>query len=142
MRLKNKYIRTITCAFLLTSSYVSADSGAVSFSSKETFDDEAFGVQVAIDKDLAIIGTFENNYKGAVYVYRYINGSWDNILRLQPDDLSSWDGFGAQLDLDASSQTIVIGALWQDQMLPSGDVLNDAGAAYVYQLPVVHLVNS
>ncbi len=138
MEIKYKSLINLGCVLLLSSAHVAASSSNPFFSSKligsSAADGDLFGAHLALDGDLAVIGSPRDDDKGAAFVYHYANGSWTELLKLQPTDLGEDDGYGWAVDVDASSQTVVVGALWQDEQLPGGSVIQDTGAVYAYQL--------
>ncbi|NUM77446.1 VCBS repeat-containing protein [candidate division KSB1 bacterium] len=91
----------------------------------------AFGYSVAISGSRALIGAiidFESDrVAGAAYVFQRNNTNWMLVSKLVPDDVTSGDGFCYAVALDGKKG--IVGAAFDD------DNGNNAGAAYVYQLP-------
>lgn len=101
-------------------------SGVWSFSQKIEPDDaigsSSFGYRVAISGDyLTISAPYDDNFKGAVYVY-YLSGTWQKVAKLIGSDSISFDNFGRSLDFDY--KTVVIGCYNS-----AGDT---RGAVYVF----------
>ncbi len=89
---------------------------------------DRFGKSVALDGDTAIVGAYLSNVgsteKGAAYVFREIDGVWQQIAKLVANDGSEDDRFGWSVSL--SGNTAIVGAYRSD----SGGL--DSGAAYVF----------
>ncbi|MFZ0544068.1 MAG: FG-GAP repeat protein [Candidatus Promineifilaceae bacterium] len=99
-------------------------------------DGDAFGWQVAISGDTAVVGApYENGgpgdpfpYAGAAYVFERNEGginNWGQVTRLTPDTIDSNRYFGYPVAIGGN--TIVVGAGNEDSG-PDG-----AGAAYVFE---------
>jgi hypothetical protein len=65
---------------------------------------------------------------GAVYIYTYSNGSWDDGVRIGAPTQSgtSDQEFGYSVDMNSNGTKVVVGSRYGDEGA------NDAGAAYVY----------
>lgn len=79
------------------------------------FKDNAFGHSVAMSPDgryLVVGAPRENEYRGAVYIYRrnILSDEYQFIQRLSPDTLEIGDCFGASVSLGWAAMTIVVGA--------------------------------
>ena len=105
-------------------------------------DGDKFGLSVAMDGDLLVVGTpgedlDENNqnyldWAGAVYVYRRgSNGQYTLEAKLAAIDRHDWAFFG--LDVDVSGDYIIVGSPWNDYDATGGNMMNLSGAAYVYE---------
>jgi hypothetical protein len=93
---------------------------------------DLFGGSVDIDGDVAIAGGFyvhnsSNVQTGGAYIFQLQNGQWQQVQKLQPDDLKYCDWFGAPLAL--SGDLAIVGAYGTDRPSVAGDV----GAAYIFQ---------
>ncbi len=90
---------------------------------------DQFGRAIAVEDDVVVIGARLHDAggtsAGAAYVFERLGGTWQQVAKLQPDDLAAGDRFGVSVGVSGS--TIVIGASRNDQM-----ALN-AGAVYVYR---------
>ncbi|MCP5095794.1 MAG: hypothetical protein GY943_09595 [Chloroflexi bacterium] len=90
-----------------------------------------FGGSVSLDRNMVIIGAAGANDSGddsgAAYVFERSGSSWSETAKLTDSNGEADDLFGLPVVLDR--RTLVIGALRDD------DVADDAGAAFVYQLP-------
>jgi hypothetical protein len=97
-------------------------------SGNDTGVEDRFGIAVAIEGDLAVVGAYGNQPYGAAYVFQRIpgNGYWEQIKKLTPADGGVGDYFGVSVAI--SGNTVLVGALWHD---PAG--VKDAGAAYVFE---------
>jgi hypothetical protein len=94
-----------------------------------------FGNSCAINSDgtRMIVGAyFEDNggtNYGAVYIYTYSNGKWDNGVRIgapTPVSGTADQAFGVSVAMNSAGTRVVVGAHYDDTGA------NDAGAAYVY----------
>ncbi len=85
-----------------------------------------FGVSVAIQDNIAVVGAYQADGIGAVYCYLMDkNGVWVLKQKLQPRKLDPGDNFGITLALDGTN--LVVGAEGDD------DVAADTGAVYVFR---------
>jgi hypothetical protein len=88
-----------------------------------------FGIAVALDGDMALVGAENGDYNatdsGAAYVFvRQADGTWPQVAKIGASDGAYDDRFGRSLAL--SGNTAVIGAYWDD------DYGTDSGSAYVF----------
>lgn len=97
---------------------------------------DGFGVDVAIDGELAIVGAWQErsdaananpiNNAGAAYIYQRSNGAWALVQKLVPNDRQANQGFGIAVAI-SGGHTALIGA--------GGGQTNgvsNAGAAYFF----------
>jgi len=88
---------------------------------------EGFADSIALDGDVALIGTSNtNNGAGSVFVFRRVNGVWRERQELVASDAQEQARFGGSVVLNGS--TAVIGALSQPPF----------GQAYVFRLAAGH----
>ena len=88
---------------------------------------ELFGRPVAIDSNrIAIVATQDNDFKGSVYVFEYIDEEWIETAYLVGSDSEPGDYFGYSIDI--GSDRIVIGAIQDD------DDGSNSGSVYVFEL--------
>ncbi|MHC4785247.1 MAG: FG-GAP repeat protein [Planctomycetota bacterium] len=89
---------------------------------------DAFGLAVAMDGDVAVIGDVidaDNGvHAGAAFVFRFDGSAWIQEQKLLPDDGAPSDLFGGAVAV--SGDTIVVGARNDD------DLGNYSGSAYVF----------
>ncbi len=89
-----------------------------------------FGVSVAIDGDLVIVGAYRDDDNGtdsgSAYLFDATTGA--ELAKLLPDDGDSYDTFGSGVGI--SGDTVIVGARG-DQL--SGTSLN-SGSAYVFDV--------
>ncbi len=87
-----------------------------------------FGISVAIDGDIALVGGHRINKPsadaGAVYVFERIGNSWIQTAQLTAPDATNFAYFGFSVGIDGD--TAIVGAIRDDE---AG---KDAGAAYVF----------
>ncbi|MEM7310784.1 MAG: hypothetical protein AAF682_29205 [Planctomycetota bacterium] len=93
--------------------------------------DALFGVSVAIQGDVAVVGATRDNtgvpVSGAAYVFRFdsVTGTWSEEQKLQASDAGPLDRFGTAVAIDGD--VIVVGAYQWD------GAATDQGAAYVFR---------
>lgn len=90
---------------------------------------DLFGFSIILQGDLAVVGApghFDDLTAGTVYVYQYLNNSWQELTKLQAPDGQLGDGFGFSLDLYQNK--LLIGA-----PLQSAAAHVNSGSAYVYE---------
>ena len=90
---------------------------------------DQFGLSAAISGDTAVIGAWSDddfgNDSGAAYVFERVAGVWTQTAKLTDADGAEGDGFGWSVAL--SGETMVIGALWDD------DLSINSGSAFVFE---------
>lgn len=61
-----------------------------------------FGLSLDINKDNLIVGApfYENIESGAAYIYQNKMGSWDEVIKLEPDELEKGDQFGITVKIN------------------------------------------
>ncbi len=89
---------------------------------------DRFGVSVAVDRGVIIVGAFGDDElgssAGAAYIFRFRGTGWTPEAKLLASDGSPGSLFGRSVAI--SGRTVVVGADEQDTQGP------DAGAAYVF----------
>ncbi len=97
--------------------------------SSDAEDNDIFGLSVAINGDLIVVGALgKDNAAGAAYVFQRNQGgpdNWGEVAILTASDAEEGDKFGYSVGV--SGETVVVGANYEDG---AGDT---RGAAYVYQ---------
>ncbi len=93
--------------------------------------DDNFGTSVAMDGDLAVVGAPQNTLTGPgfAYVFRRVDGLWNQEAKLLASDGGADDAFG--ISVAVRGDTIVVGAwnhLNNAQSVPDGE-----GAAYIFR---------
>lgn len=85
-----------------------------------------FGVAVAVDGDVAVVGApgddWNGHYTGSAYVYRRVNQTWELEVRLRLPDGEALDQFGSAVDV--SGAHIAVSAVGDD---------SGRGAVYVFE---------
>jgi hypothetical protein len=109
-------------------------------SDRESWD--RFGYAVAIDTNVIAVSAYsededENGNNaltnpGSVYLFeRDGGGTWAEVQKIVPDDRSSGDHFGYSIDIDDT--LMVLGCHSDDHDETGGNLLIDAGSAYVFE---------
>ena len=92
-------------------------------------DGDLFGQAVALDGDIALIGSFfdddNGSHSGSAYVFTRTNDLWSETAKLTASDGLEADQFGQSVALEGA--VAVIGAPWDD------GVGLDSGSAYVFR---------
>jgi hypothetical protein len=87
------------------------------------------GISVSISGDTAVIGAYFDDddglNSGSAYVFRKVDGVWQQIAKLTAADAAMGDTFGVSVSL--SGESAVIGALQDD------DGGSGSGSAYVFR---------
>ena len=86
-----------------------------------------FGISIAIQDDVAVIGSLEDSsvgdYSGAAYVYRNNGVSWEEEAKLLPSDNEAWGGFGFSVAI--SDNYVIVGS-------PGKSFSSLTGAVYLF----------
>ncbi len=69
--------------------------------------EDCFGCAVAINQDTAFVGAYNSlnlfrQATGAVYVFKHINGTWQDQQKLQPTHLEKGDNFGHSVAINGN----------------------------------------
>ncbi len=87
-----------------------------------------FGRTVAIDNDVAVIGSYGDDDKGgtagSAYIFEYDGNTWVQRAKFYPNDAGPGDYFGR--DVSISGDYVLIGAYGKD---------SNKGAAYLFRKP-------
>jgi hypothetical protein len=90
---------------------------------------DLFGIGVAISGDTAIVGAWSDDdagtNSGSAYVFKEVDGVWEEVAKLTADDGAAFDGFGRYVAIEGD--TAVIGADSDD------DAGAQSGSAYVFR---------
>ncbi len=90
-----------------------------------------FGQTLALDADgdmLAVGTPSADNLAGEVSTFRKTNDGWTLTLTLKGEGAQAGDSFGRAIDLDASGNTLAVGAPGRDL-----DTLTNSGAVYLFR---------
>lgn len=109
--------------------------------SADSADRQQFGFSVALSGNWAVIGANVDGehglQSGAAYIFKRVEGLWDKVAKISPDDAAPGDGFGLSVGL--CGPVAVIGSR-------VGAPNDRPGAAYVFRelagkwIQVAHLV--
>jgi hypothetical protein len=109
--------------------YNGADWNETKLTASDGTINDRFGVSVAIDGNVAVIGAADDSDKGtnagSAYVYQYNGADWNETVKLTASDGTAYDHFGCSVSIDGN--VAVIGAA------DDSDKGTNAGSAYVYQ---------
>jgi len=83
-----------------------------------------FGISLALDGDIALVGAWMRDKKGAVYIFVNNGTTWVKMAKVTASDGAEDDFFGAAVALSGS--TVLVGAYKDD------DNGTDSGSAYVF----------
>jgi hypothetical protein len=90
--------------------------------------DDRFGVSVAIDGNIAVVGAYQSDSNGtdsgAAYVYELVGSQWIERQKITAPDGSAGDQFGRSVAIEGN--TIVVGSYRDDNNEPA------TGSAYVF----------
>lgn len=96
----------------------------------DTAPDDRFGESVSIDNQRIVIGARQHDAAGAdagaAHVFQESPAGWDEVAKLQSDDLAPMDFFGIYVAIDGPH--VIVGANLDDD---DGD---QSGSAYVFNL--------
>lgn len=94
----------------------------------DIFPDDHYGISVAIDDSVAIVGVQydddNGSNSGSVYIYRFDGSNWNEETQLLASDGAIDDEFGFSVDIQANRA--IVGAYRNDA------VASNAGAVYVF----------
>lgn len=91
------------------------------------------GVNPVADDDISAVGT------GAVYIFRLVEGTWEQTDYIKASNPDPHDSFGFSVDLDAEGNTLAVGAIGEDNVyinnIIEGQNNNEleSGAVYVFE---------
>jgi len=84
-----------------------------------------FGNAVSINSNRILVGSSSDDSNGfgagSAYVFDYVNNSWNETIKILPNDIIANDNFGVSVSLDG------------DQLIIGSDNNNGNGTAYIYQ---------
>jgi len=92
---------------------------------------DKFGYSVAIQGDTIVVGSYNDDGKGSVYVFSNSSGLWTQRQKIVAPDAAAGDKFGCSVAID--NNTIVVGAYGDDSYKGSASVFVRAGSSWVFQ---------
>jgi len=92
---------------------------------------DTFGISLALDNNMALIGASMKDKNGAAYIFENNGTTWLKTTKVTASDGAEDDLFGAAVAL--SGATVLVGAYKDD------DNGTDSGSAYVFMPPSVQL---
>lgn len=100
--------------------------------------DDYYGKDVAISGDYAVVGSFSDDFggsnpnMGSAYIYhRELDGTWAFVQKIYNSDQDDYDRFGWSVAIDGD--LIVVGAYREDHNVMDGELLSNAGSAYIFE---------
>ncbi len=90
-----------------------------------------FGLSVAVDGNVMVVGAYYEPGGGAAYVFERSGGTWNQTGKLTASDRADGDYFGYSVSVSGS--TIVVGAYEEDEDASGGNTRSAAGSAYVFE---------
>jgi hypothetical protein len=123
-----KCLTALTALFLTCfNNPTSAACEQFKLSASDANTDDRFGVSVAIEGNIAVIGAYRADSNGldsgAAYVFELSDAGWIE-KQMTPSDVSAGDNFGRSVAVEAN--TIVVGSHLHD------DPCQDSGSVYVF----------
>ncbi|MEN8247863.1 MAG: T9SS type A sorting domain-containing protein [Bacteroidota bacterium] len=89
---------------------------------------DEYGIAVSMKNDLLVVGAYSDKtngpFAGAAYIYKLTNGTWQQEVKILPDDGAAEDRFGRSVHTDGK-QVIICGVL-------NDDLGTNSGSAYIY----------
>ena len=124
----SKYLRIQIIVFFCVQILFSQPK-EVKISAEDGETDDNFGIAVAVDQNVAVVGAYwdDDNGRdtGAIYVYHKEDGDWTFHQKLAPEDVSIRANFGSSVAVDG--QFIIAGA-------PKDDVTDESsGSVYIFK---------
>ena len=128
MTATTKYLTIPLVLFQMAFSCSAAACEQIKLSASDANADDRFGVSVAIDSDIAVIGAYGADSNGldsgAAYVFELSDAGWIQKQKLTPSDGAAYDNFGRSVAVEGD--TIVVGSHLHD------DPCQDSGSAYIF----------
>ncbi len=114
-------------------------------------EDDLFGNSVSISDNYAIAGCpFDDkdstginplNNAGAAYIFeRNDYGEWNLLQKVVASDRAIGDTFGNAVSI--SDNAIIIGAPFKDADMNNGNIISDAGSAYIFENEAMGIFNN
>ncbi|MFK8039215.1 MAG: T9SS type A sorting domain-containing protein [Crocinitomicaceae bacterium] len=97
-----------------------------------------FGHNIKMDGNKAIIGAYNRDepgigsMTGTAYIFELNGGLWTETAKLLPSDIGAIDHFGYSVDI--SGNRAIVGARHEDHDENGGNILNNSGSAYIFEL--------
>ena len=99
---------------------------------------DSFGASVGLSGDTCIVGaagvdTSAGSNVGCAYVFSRTGTTWSEQVRLTSDEPAANDVFGNRVAI--SGDTVIVGNVGDDSVyVPTGDILEENGGAFVFRL--------
>ncbi|MHC1774362.1 MAG: T9SS type A sorting domain-containing protein [Lentimicrobium sp.] len=100
-----------------------------------------FGYSVAISGDYATVGAYQDAEDatggntlydaGSAYIFENNAGTWTEAQKIVAADRGAYDYFGASVAI--SGDYTVVGAYAEDDDVTGGNILSEAGSAYIFK---------
>ena len=90
--------------------------------------EDSFGSDVALSGDTAVISSLydddDGNLSGSAYIFRNVEGNWQQIAKIKAQDAEAGDQFGTDVAIDEN--TVIVSARYDD------DFGGQSGSLYVF----------
>ena len=96
-------------------------------SDKASPDIFGWSVDICTDGDKVIVGAYQEDFKGAAYVFTRSGTTWTQQQKLVASDAASGENFGSGVALDKDGDTAIVGARYE-----STGSFSANGAAYIF----------
>jgi len=140
------YLKNVGAATDAGAAYVFVRDGTGSWSQQaflqavDASSNDLFGTAVSVSGDALVVGAIEwgsAGWPGAAYLFTRAGGVWSEIAKLGASNADADDTFGYSAAISAG--TLVVGAIEEDGDAvngPDNDGVSNAGAVYVFDVPV------
>ena len=96
-------------------------------------DGDRFGINVCIDEDYALIGSFfDDSEKGSAYVFKRSGTMWNQEAKITASDGMSGDKFGTSVSIDADY--CIVSAYYDDNQEGSSYVFKRSGTSWIQEI--------
>ena len=96
-------------------------------------DGDRFGINVCIDEDYALIGSFfDDSEKGSAYVFKRSGTMWNQEAKITASDGMSGDKFGTSVSID--EDYCIVSAYYDDNQEGSSYVFKRSGTSWIQEI--------
>jgi len=99
----------------------------------DSADGDRFGINVCIDEDYALVGSFfDDSEKGSAYVFKRSGTIWNQEAKLTASDGMSGDKFGTSVSID--EDYCIVSAYYDDNQEGSSYVFKRSGTSWTQEI--------